>query len=210
ASDRLSRRRLWARTRLWRSAAERRRTQAASVPPRRRLRQAERKAPAHGTNVRASQYAQEIDQILLLLVRVPDIEAAIVEIDDLTQRPRRTVDKVRRSRGDAAELLHDDGAHIDALARDQGSAGILGIDFASQVRMRLYLGTTRNLEHRQRRIGGNVREIRRADIHPAGHVIVAGQLSVVAEGACLFERVAEPDVVDTDCAGNPERLQKED
>ena len=73
----------------------------------------------------ALQDAEEVYEILLLLVREPNLEAAIVKLHQLGQIAGGTVDEVGRAGRESTELLHQDGTGIRAFTGNEGTAGVL-------------------------------------------------------------------------------------
>src|SRR3989442_13888199 len=71
------------------------------------------------------QDAEEVDEVLFLIVREPNLEAAIEEVHQFGQIPGGTVGEVGRAGGESAELLHQDGAAIRAFSGDECTAGVL-------------------------------------------------------------------------------------
>ena len=71
------------------------------------------------------QDAEEVDEVLFLFVREPDLEAPIEEVHQFGQILGGTVGKVRRACSESAELLHQDGAGIRAFSGDECTARIL-------------------------------------------------------------------------------------
>ena len=71
------------------------------------------------------QDAEEVDEVLFLLVSEPDLEAAIEEVDQFGQIAGGTVGEVGRTGGDSAKLLHHKGADIRAFSSDESTAGVL-------------------------------------------------------------------------------------
>ena len=66
---------------------------------------------------------EEVCEVLFLFVCEPNLEAAIVEVHQFGQIAGGTVGKVRRTGGESAELLHQDGAGIRALPMTSARQG---------------------------------------------------------------------------------------
>jgi len=81
--------------------------------------------PAGGAVIEL-QDAEEVYQVVFLLILEPDLEAAIEELHQFRQIPGGTVGEVGGAGGESAELLHHDGAGIRAFSSDEATTGILG------------------------------------------------------------------------------------
>lgn len=71
------------------------------------------------------QDAEEVDEVLFLFFREPDLETAIEILYQFNQIAGGTVREVGRAGGESAELLHHDGARIRAFSGDERTTGVL-------------------------------------------------------------------------------------
>src|SRR5437868_1022131 len=71
------------------------------------------------------QDTEEVDEVLFLFVREPNLEAAIEVVQQFGQVPGGTVGEVGRAGRESAELLHHDRAGIRAFSGDECTAGVL-------------------------------------------------------------------------------------
>ena len=78
-----------------------------------------------GRPVTELQDAEKVYQVLFLLVREPNLEAAIEQVHQFGQIPGRTVGEVGRAGTESPELLHQYGADIRAFSGDECTAGVL-------------------------------------------------------------------------------------
>src|SRR5438128_12140095 len=72
----------------------------------------------------SSEGTQECDQISLLLIRKPDIESLVIEVDDIEQGGRRAVMKVGSTRRQSSQDRSLDLAYVGTLAGNQRAARV--------------------------------------------------------------------------------------
>src|SRR5205823_14799613 len=77
---------------------------------------------------RASQTVQERDQLAPLRDREPELEALVIEVDQLQQRRRRPVMEIGRAAGETAQDRSFEAVEITAFAGDQRSARIARVE----------------------------------------------------------------------------------